>query len=248
MAWIESGLVALSGALKSATPTAACLLPLQAVRLLAPLPRPGKVVGAAFNYRDGLAASGRPAPQEPVIFIRSGSTVIGPGDTIVLASGNQVTYEAELAAVIGTPALKVQSGQAAAHVCGYVIFNDVSYTNMVREDGGFVRGKNQPSTGPLGPWIVSADDIEDPYDLRISLQVDDKPLQLSNTSEMLFRIDELIAYASERMPLDAGDIIATGTPAGVAANHQPAAWLKHGQRVTLQVEALGELSNPVVET
>lgn len=248
MAWIESGLVALSGALKSATPTAACLLPLQAVRLLAPLPRPGKVVGAAFNYRDGLAASGRPAPQEPVIFIRSGSTVVGPDDAIVLASGNQVTYEAELAAVIGTPALKVQSGQAAAHVCGYVIFNDVSYTNMVREDGGFVRGKNQPATGPLGPWIVSADDIEDPYDLRISLQVDDKPLQLSNTSEMLFRIDELIAYASERMPLDAGDIIAAGTPAGVAANHQPAAWLKHGQRVTLQVEALGELSNPVVET
>lgn len=247
MAWIESGLVELSRALKLIVPDKACLLPLSAVRLLAPLPRPGKVVGAAFNYRDGLAVSNRPAPEEPVIFVKSHSTVVGPDATIPLTSGNQVTYEAELAAIIGRPALKSGRDEAASHVCGYAIFNDVSYTNMVREDGGFVRGKNQAATGPLGPWIVSADDIADPYNLRIELDVDGIELQSSSTAQMLFRIDELIVYASERMPLDSGDIIATGTPAGVAANHKPAAWLRHGQRVTLRIQELGELSNPIVE-
>lgn len=247
MAWIESGLVELSRALKPITPDKACVLPLSAVRLLAPLPRPGKVVGAAFNYRDGLAVSNRPAPEEPVIFVKSHSTVVGPNVTIPLIGGNQVTYEAELAAIIGRPALKVTRDEALTHVCGYAIFNDVSYTNMVREDGGFVRGKNQAATGPLGPWIVSADDIADPYDLRIELDVDGVTLQSSSTAQMLFRIDELIQYASERMPLDPGDIIATGTPAGVAANHKPAAWLRHEQRVTLRIQGLGELSNPIVE-
>lgn len=247
MAWVESGLVALSRALKDVAPDNACLLPLSAVRLLAPLPRPGKVVGAAFNYRDGLSVSNRPAPEEPVIFVKSHSTVVGPEATVPLTGGNQVTYEAELAAIIGRPALKVGRDEAMAHVCGYAIFNDISYTNMVRDDGGFVRGKNQAATGPLGPWIVSADDIADPYDLRIELDVDGVSLQSSSTAQMLFRIDELIAYASERMPLDPGDVIATGTPAGVAANHKPPAWLRHGHRVTLRVQELGELSNPVVE-
>jgi 2,4-diketo-3-deoxy-L-fuconate hydrolase len=248
MAWIESGLVDLSRALKPIVPDSTCLLPLSAVRLLAPLPRPGKVVGAAFNYRDGLAVSNRAAPEEPVIFVKSHSTVVGPDVAIPLVGGNEVTYEAELAAVIGSPALKVTRDEAMAHVCGYAIFNDVSYTNMVREDGGFVRGKNQTATGPLGPWIVSADDIADPYDLRIELDVDGASMQSSSTEQMLFRIDELIEYASERMPLDVGDIIATGTPAGVAANHKPAAWLRHGQHVTLRIQGLGELGNPIVET
>src|SRR5690606_9276354 len=182
MAWIESGLVALSQALADVAPAQACLLPLAAVRLLAPLPRPGKIVGAAFNYRDGLASTGRPAPEEPVIFVKSRSTVIGHNAPIALAPGNQVTYEAELAAIIGTPALRVSPDEAAAHVCGYAIFNDVSYTNMVREDGGFVRGKNQPTTGPLGPWIVSADDIADPHNLRVELDVDKVSLQSSSTA------------------------------------------------------------------
>ncbi|MBV7483356.1 fumarylacetoacetate hydrolase family protein [Bordetella sp. BOR01] len=247
-AWIEFGLVELSVALKDSAPEQECLLPLSAVRLLAPLPCPGKIVGAAFNYRDGLAASSRPAPDQPVIFIKSRSTVIGPDEPIHLAAGNQVTYEAELAAIIGRPALKTSTDAASAHVCGYAIFNDVSYTNMVRDDGGFVRGKNQPTTGPLGPWIVSADDIVDPHDLAIELEIDGVALQSSSTSQMLFRIDELVAYASAQMPLDPGDVIATGTPAGVAANHQPAAWLRHGQRTTLRISELGELSNPVVET
>ncbi|MGB3290460.1 MAG: fumarylacetoacetate hydrolase family protein [Burkholderiaceae bacterium] len=247
MAWVEAGLVELSLALKRIEPAPACLLPLSEVRLLAPLPRPGKVVGAAYNYKDGLAASNRPYPDEPVIFVKSRSTVVGPDAPIPLLGGNQVTYEAELAAIIGTAALKAERGQAASHVCGYAIFNDVSYTNMVKEDGGFVRGKNQAATGPLGPWIVSADDLPDPYGLHIELDVDGAVLQSSSTEHMLFRIDELIAYASERMPLDPGDVIATGTPAGVAANHKPPAWLQPGQRVSVRIQGLGELVNTIVE-
>lgn len=247
MAWIEHGLVELSRALKQVSPASACLLPLSAVRLLAPLPSPGKIIGAAFNYLDALAAGSRPVPGEPIIFVKSRRTVIGPDAPIRLAPGNQVTYEAELAAIIGKPALKINRDAAEAHVCGYAIFNDVSYSNMVRDDCGFVRGKNQPTTGPLGPWIVSADDIEDPHDLAVELDVDGVSLQSSSTARMLFRIDQLIEYASERMPLDPGDVIATGTPAGVAANHVPPAWLRHGQRATLRISGLGELSNPVVE-
>ncbi|OZI26366.1 hypothetical protein CAL26_03270 [Bordetella genomosp. 9] len=247
MAWIEHGLVDLSLALKPLSPAPACLLPLADVRLLAPLPNPGKIVGAAFNYLDALAVGNRPVPEEPIIFVKSRRTVVGPDAPVRLAPGNQVTYEAELAAIIGKPALKADRDAAHAHVCGYAIFNDVSYSNMVREDCGFVRGKSQPTTGPLGPWIVSADDVADPHDLSVELEVDGVSLQSSSTSRMLFRIDRLVEYASERMPLDPGDIIATGTPAGVAANHVPPAWLRHGQRLTIRIDGLGELSNPVVE-
>ncbi|ARP84359.1 2-keto-4-pentenoate hydratase [Bordetella genomosp. 8] len=247
MAWIAHGLVELSLALKPLSPAPACLLSLADVRLLAPLPNPGKIVGAAFNYLDALAVGNRPVPEEPIIFVKSRRTVVGPDAPVRLAPGNQVTYEAELAAIIGKPALKIDRDDATAHICGYAIFNDVSYSNMVREDCGFVRGKNQPTTGPLGPWIVSADDVDDPHDLSVELDVDGVSLQSSSTSRMLFRIDRLVEYASERMPLDPGDVIATGTPAGVAANHAPPAWLRHGQRVTIRIDGLGELSNPVVE-
>lgn len=247
-AWIDEGLVRLSQSLRSTKPEPGCLLPLSAVRLCAPLPHPGKIVGAAFNYRDGLAASRRPAPAEPVIFIKSRSSVVGPDEPVILESGNQVTYEVELAAIIGTPALAVEKSRAMTHVCGYAIFNDVSYTNFVKEDGGFARGKNQPTSGPLGPWIVSADDIADPHALSIELEIDGETLQSSSTSQMVFATDSLVEFISRQMPLDAGDIIATGTPAGVAANHIPAAWLKQGQRMTLRIESLGELSNPVLES
>jgi len=246
-AWVEACLVELSLAIKQSSPAPECLIPQNAVRLLAPIPRPGKIVGAAFNYKDGLAVSNRPAPEEPVIFVKSGCTVVGPEDPIALPPGHEVTYEAELAAIIGKPAALVKEDEAMAHVCGFAAFNDVSFTNLVREDGCFVRGKNQPTSGPFGPWIVSADDMHDPYALAIRLAVNGRTLQDSTTAEMLFRIDSLIAYASARIPLDCGDVIATGTPAGVAINHQPPAWLKPGQRVSINIEFLGELSNPVVE-
>ena len=215
------------------------------MRLLTPLPDAGKIVGAAFNYRDGLGASGRSAPDAPVTFVKSRNTIVGPNEPITIHDGNDITYEAELAVIIGKPVLNCRPDEAMAHVCGYTLINDVSYTNLIRQDGNFVRGKNQPASAPLGPWLVSADDIADPHDLDISLSVDGKELQSSSTSQMLFRIDALIAHVSSLMPLDAGDIIASGTPAGVAANHTPPAWLHPGQRVTMQIPGFGRLENPV---
>ncbi|MFC3337819.1 fumarylacetoacetate hydrolase family protein [Paracandidimonas soli] len=245
MDWISHGLAPLSQAIRNAEISPACLLRQQDVRLLAPLPDAGKIVGAAFNYRDGLAASGRAAPEAPVTFVRSRTTIIGPDEPITIHEGHEITYEAELAAVIGRPALNCSREQAMPHVCGYTLFNDVSYADMVRRDGNFVRGKNQPASGPLGPWIVSSDDVDDPHGLAISLSVDGRQLQSSSTNEMLFRIDELIAFISTRMPLDTGDIIATGTPAGVASNHSPPAWLQPGQTVILSIPGFGKLGNPV---
>ncbi len=225
----------------------AALRPLASVRLLAPL-RPGKVVGAAFNFTDALAERGMPAPAEPVTFVRSGSTVIGPDEAILVPPDvGHVGYEAELAVVIGRRALRVDAADAMRHVAGYTAHNDVSGSDLVKGDGGnFVRGKNLPASSPLGPWLATPDEVADPYQLRIRLDIDGRPLQDGSTSTMLFRIAELISWISHRMPLDPGDVIATGTPAGVAAMHQPPAWLTPGVTVHVEVEGFGRLSNPVL--
>lgn len=245
--WVEHGLNEIAQRFTSSPPPHEnARLPLRALRLAAPLPRPAKIVGAAFNYHDALAERGQQPPDEPVIFMRSGRTVIGPNDCILITrqAGN-VTYEAELAVVIGKPALRVSRAQAMAHVAAYTIFNDVSATTLVKADGGFVRGKNQPASGPLGPWLATPDEIPDPYALDIRLDINGRVLQQSTTRGMLFNIAALIEYASARMPLDPGDIIATGTPAGVAAVHQPPAWLQAGDTVSISLTGLGTLVNPV---
>jgi len=245
--WIVHGLPGIAKALAGHPFDRLPLLPLAEVSLCVPLPSAGKIVGAAFNYRDGLARGTRAAPEHPVIFIKSAGTLIGPGEPIRLAPSSDTTYEAELAAIIGRPALNIPREQAGDHIAGYTLFNDVSATRYVREDGGFVRGKNQPASGPLGPWIVPASAVIDPYALPLTLAVDGQVRQRSTVAQMLHRIDALIAYISSQMPLDAGDIIATGTPAGVAAHHRPPAWLQSGQVVTISSAPMfGELTNPVL--
>lgn len=245
--WIEAGLDDLSRALSDETPHPDCLLPIADVALMAPIPRPGKIVGAAFNYRDALIASGKAFPTEPVLFVRSGRTVIGPGQTVHIRPDCQITYEAELAVVIGKTALKVDRRDALSYVSAYCLFNDVSYTNYVKEDGGFVRGKNQPTSGPLGPWLVPAHLVPDPHRLPIAFDINGRTVQSSSTEQMLFGIEALIEYASARMPLEPGDIIATGTPGGVAANHVPPLWLAGGQRMTVRMPDIGVLTNDVKE-
>lgn len=247
MGWVEYGLINIAQRIATAPPfDENARLPLHSLRLAAPLPRPGKIVGAAFNYHDALAERDMAPPAEPVIFVKSGRTVVGPNDAIrVSTHAGNVTYEAELAAVIGKPALRVSREHAMEYVAAYTIINDVSATTLVKADGGFVRGKNQPTSGPLGPWLVTPDEIPDPYALDIHLDVNGRVLQQSSTRSMLFDIAELIEYASARMPLDPGDIIATGTPAGVAGAHQPPAWLKAGDTVSISLSKLGTLSNPV---
>jgi ureidoglycolate lyase len=244
---IEEGLAAWVQRLSDARFDDDALRPLSDVQLMAPVPRPGKIAGAAFNFTDALAERGMPPPKEPVTFVRSGRTVIGPGEPILIPPdvGN-VGYEGELAAVIGRRALRVSRDEAMRCVAGYTVHNDVSGSDLVKQDGGnFVRGKNLPASAPLGPWLVSADELPDPYGVGIRLDIDGRLLQNGSTRTMLFDIADLIVCISDRMPLEPGDIIATGTPAGVAAMHTPAAWLVPGNTVTVELEGVGRLSNPV---
>jgi ureidoglycolate lyase len=246
LALVEQGLAACVQRIATATIPIAALRPLKDVKLLAPL-LPGKVIGVAFNFIDALAERNMAHPAEPVTFFRSGCTVIGPNEPILIPPdvGN-VGYEAELAVVIGRRALRVDATRAMQYVAGYTAHNDVSGSDQVKADGGnFVRGKNMPATAPLGPWLLSADSLFDPHAVGIRLDIDGRPLQDGSTATMLFRIPELIAWISQRMPLEPGDVIATGTPAGVAATHQPTAWLRPGTTVTVQVAGLGRLSNPI---
>ena len=246
--WTAMDLAAIAARLADSHFPAAARMPVGAARLAAPLPRPGKVVGAAFNFHDALRERKMEPPAEPVLFIKSGYTVIGPGDPVRLRPdvGN-VTYEAELGVVIGRTALRVAREDAMRHVAGYVIVNDVSATDMVRADKGFVRGKNQPTFCPLGPWLVTPDELADPHAVPITLHLDDVLRQQGTTSDLVFDIPDLIVHASRQMPLDPGDIIATGTPAGVAASHEPPAWLRPGAVMRVVLPGLGTLSSPVIE-
>lgn len=246
-ALVEQGLDGWSRRLADACFDADAVRPLSSVQLLAPLPRPGKVVGAAFNFTDALAERGMAHPAEPVTFVRSGSTVIGPGAPILLPPDvGKVGYEAELAVVIGRRALRVDREHAMRYVAGYTAHNDVSGSDLIKGDGGnFVRGKNLTASAPLGPWLATPDELPDPYRVGIRLDIDGRLLQNGSTATMLFNIADLISWISHRMPLEPGDVIATGTPAGVAAMHQPSAWLAPGATVTIELEGLGRLSNPV---
>ena len=220
---------------------------LESLHLCAPIPNPGKVVGAAYNFTDALDERSMPYPKEPVIFIRSGNTVIGPNDPILIPPDvGDVGYEAELAVIIGKRALFIETEQAMSCVAGYTVHNDISGSSMIKNDNGnFVRGKNMPASAPFGPYLITTDEIENPYDIQIKLDVDGRRLQNGSTESMLFKIAELISFISKKMPLEPGDIIATGTPSGLAMTHTPTAWLMPGQVVNVELTGLGCLNNPV---
>ncbi len=223
-------------------------LPLDAVTLMAPLPKPRRIFGIAHNYRDALAERGMAPPDKPVLFMKAPRTITGNGAPIILPGGiGGVTYEAELAAVIGTRAEKVSKARALDHVVAYGCFNDISASEMIKADGHFNRGKNFETFGPFGPYLASRDEVKDPHALTVSLKVDGHPLQSGSTKNMLFDVADLVAYLSTLQVLEPGDIIATGTPAGVAALHKPPAWLKPGSTVEVEVEGLGRLHNPIIE-
>lgn len=218
------------------------------VTLMAPIPHPRRIFGFAHNYHDALAERGMPPPAEPVLFMKHSETVVGPGQAIVLPQGiGGVTYEAELAVIIGRRAEAISKEHALDHVAAYGVFNDVSASELIRGDGHFNRGKNIPTFGPFGPFIASSDEVLDPHALRVGLSVDGKILQNGSTRDMLFDIAALISYLSERGTLEPGDIIASGTPAGVAPVQKPPTWLQPGTTVSTWVEGLGTLVNPVVE-
>jgi 2-keto-4-pentenoate hydratase/2-oxohepta-3-ene-1,7-dioic acid hydratase in catechol pathway len=217
------------------------------VRLHAPLSNPPRVFAIGLNYRDHAKESGMAIPTTPVVFFKLATAIIGPGDAIVLPKNStQPDYEAEFAFVIGKGGYRIPASAWREHVYGYTIVNDVSARDVQFATSQWSLSKSFPTFCPLGPAIVTADEVEDPHQLAISLNIDGELLQNSNTRELIFGIPALVEYLSSITPLLPGDIVSTGTPAGVGLGRTPKRWLKTGETVTVKVEGLGSLSNPVV--
>ena len=221
--------------------------PLGEVTLHAPLPNPPRVFAIGLNYRDHAIESGMDLPTTPVVFFKLQTAIIGPGAPIVLPKNStQPDYEAELAFVIGKRGYRIPASDWREYVYGYTIVNDVSARDVQFASSQWSMSKSIPTFCPIGPAIVTADEIPDPHTLQISLTIDDEQLQNSNTRELVFKIPELIEYLSSITPLLPGDIVSTGTPPGVGLGRTPKRWLKPGETVSITVEGLGTLTNPVV--
>jgi 2,4-diketo-3-deoxy-L-fuconate hydrolase len=212
-----------------------------------PIDRPGKIICVGLNYRDHAAESNLELPKRPLLFAKWQTSLIGPGEQIVLpAVSSQVDYEAELGVVIGQTARAVAADDALDYIAGYICVNDVSARDVQMGDGQWTRGKSFDTFCPVGPALVPAAEISDPQSLRIQCHVNGETLQDSSTSEMVFGIREQIAFISEAITLEPGDLIATGTPAGVGMGRKPPVFLADGDEVTIEVEGIGSLTNPVV--
>ena len=219
---------------------------LTGAKLLAPIPRPGKIICVGRNYAEHARERGSEIPTQPIFFLKSNNTICGPGDAIVIPpTSQQVDYEAEFAVVIGKRGKNIPEESAYEHVAGYMMMNDVSARDMQSADKQWFRGKSCDTFAPIGPWIVTKDEIPDPHSLRISLTLNGQTMQDSNTGNMIFRIPFLISYLSRSMTLEPGDIISTGTPEGVGASRTPPLFLKPGDVVSITVEKIGTLTNPV---
>lgn len=212
----------------------------------APVPRPGKIVCIGMNYRDHAQEIGLGLPNAPTIFSKFSSCVIAPGEPVVIPAGStQLDYEAELAVVMGRRAARVAADRAYEYVLGYTAFNDVTARDFQFGDLQWQRGKSCDTFAPMGPTILTTDEIPDPHTLRITLTVNDVVMQDSNTSQMVFRVPDLIEFITRHITLDPGDVIATGTPAGVGFARKPPVFLKAGDVMEVGVERIGGLGNPV---
>jgi 2,4-diketo-3-deoxy-L-fuconate hydrolase len=213
---------------------------------LAPVPRPGKLICIGLNYRDHAAESNMAIPERPVVFSKFTTAVIAPGEPVIVPdSSEQVDYEAELAVVIGRRAKNVSANNAFEYVLGYTAFNDVSARDFQFADGQWQRGKSCDTFAPMGPFIVTADEIPDPHKLSIKLRLNGKTMQDSNTDQLIFGVPELIAFLSETITLEAGDVIATGTPPGVGFARKPPVFLKAGDEMEVEIEKIGVLNSVV---
>jgi 2-keto-4-pentenoate hydratase/2-oxohepta-3-ene-1,7-dioic acid hydratase in catechol pathway len=211
-----------------------------------PIERPSKIVCVGLNYRDHAEEQGVALPDAPLLFAKWPNALIGPGEPIVLpAAAREVDYEAELGVVIGTAAKGVDAADALDHVRGYLPLNDVSARDLQFADKQWTRGKSPDTFCPIGPRLVPREEVEDPQALAIRCRVNGETLQDSSTSLMIFSVAEIIAYVSEVITLEPGDLIATGTPAGVGVFRDPKVLLKDGDEVTVEIESLGALTNPV---
>jgi acylpyruvate hydrolase len=232
---------------------AATALPQAQARLLAPVPRPGALISAGKNFSDHVAEmSTRSGPSYPVAFLKLPGSVIGPDAEIPCPPEvSNLDYEAEVAVIIGKTCINVRAEDALDYVAGYAVFNDISARDVIRAEnraGIHLMGKSFPGFAPMGPFLVTADEIPEPQSLKLSLRVNGETRQDSNLGFMIFKIREMIAYWSQ-MELNPGDVLTTGTPRGVAAGRKPGEapwWLKPGDIVEVEVEKLGVLRNRIV--
>ena len=210
--------------------------------------RVGKLVCIGLNYRDHAEESGQPVPEEPVIFMKATSSLSGPDDPVIIPRGSEKTdWEVELAFVIGKEARYIEQADWADYIAGYCVCNDVSERAFQLEGTGqWVKGKSADSFAPLGPWMVTRDEIPDPQALDVWLEVDGTRRQGGNTRTMIFPVAELVTYVSRFMSLQPGDVISTGTPPGVGLGHKPPIFLSPGQVMTLGIEGLGAQRQEVV--
>lgn len=219
------------------------------LQLLPPVDANGKIIGAAVNYHSACAIGGSKLPKSPVLFAKYSHTLIGQGQAVTLPmKSQQITYEGELAIVIGREATMVDPARAHQYIAGITAANDISASDLIREDSNFFRGKNFNGFLPLGPSFIPVQEVPNLNDLPISTEIDGIERQRSSTGDMIFSCASLISYISQIFTLHPGDVILTGTPAGVAAHHTPAAWLQDGQTVSVRIGSFLQLTNPVMRT
>lgn len=218
-------------------------------KLLPPIPNPRKIICIGLNYRDHAAESNSPVPSEPILFSKYPTTLIGHQDEIVLpAASKEVDYEAELVVVIGKGGKQIPREQAYEHVAGYTVGHDVSARDWQLNKPGkqWMAGKTFDTFAPIGPELVCTDEVPNPGNLGIRLRLNGQTMQESNTNQLIFAVDELVAYLSGIMTLEPGDLIFTGTPPGVGMARKPPVWLKPGDVVEVEIDGLGTLRNTVV--
>jgi len=247
---IAAGPSALAGVKAAAGKApASAKLPLKSVKAALPIARPPKFICVGLNYALHAKEGGHPIPTYPSFFMRVPTSLNAAGTPVVRPRVSiQLDYECELTIVIGKGGRHVPEAKALDHVFGYTLFNDVSVRDFQRKTTQWTPGKNFDATGPLGPWIVTADELPPGASgLRICTRVNGETMQDSNTSDMIFSTANIVATLSEFMTLEPGDLIATGTPSGVAHARKPPAWMKAGDTVEVEVEGIGVLSNPIVD-
>jgi 2,4-didehydro-3-deoxy-L-rhamnonate hydrolase len=220
---------------------------LEEARLHSPIARPGKIVAIGLNYEDHAAETGAEIPDKPVVFAKYPNTIIGTGEQIRIPPiAEQIDFEAELAVVIGRRARNVPESEALEYVFGYTNSNDVSARDLQFSEGGqWTRSKSIDTFLPLGPYVATRDEIPDPQNLYIRAILNGEVVQDGTTSRMIFPVAELVSFLSQGMTLEPGDIIITGTPPGVGMARDPQLWMKPGDEVSIEIEGLGTLTNPV---
>ena len=210
--------------------------------------RPGKFIGIGLNFSDHAAESGLPVPSEPIMLMKATSCISGPNDNIeIVPNSKKLDWEVELGIIIGKEAKHIEQNQSQDHILGYCLVNDVSEREwQIEKMGQWVKGKSHDTYGPVGPYLVTKDDINDVNNLNMSLNLNGKRMQTGNTSTMIFNVDVIVSYVSKFMSLQPGDIITTGTPPGVGMGMKPQLFLKSGDEMNLSIDNLGEQKSKVI--